>query len=159
MVCTADGRFEIDKAIDIEIEKLGGMLAEVVVLPDTPSLLSAGMIEKTGSTSVWAHGCMPCLVDNSTGQIIVLDVKVNHAMLFDLVNDPQTLQRLSRVLVTEDFIRIPRLRIGDVKEGQIATVIEKERIAERKRSSVAPDRAMVVMEDGTDTTMDNKVDV
>jgi hypothetical protein len=62
------------------------------LLPNTPALLSAGTLEKSGYTSIWAHGHLPCLVENLTGKLIVFDVCQNLPMLiqdgvFALVQD------------------------------------------------------------------------
>ena len=49
-------------------------MAEVMVLLNTPSFISAGQIEKVGYTYIWAHGFLPCLVNNDSGSLVVFDV-------------------------------------------------------------------------------------
>jgi len=55
-VATADGICEANKGITMQIDRLGGMLADVLLLPDSPALLSAGALEEHGFSSHWAHG-------------------------------------------------------------------------------------------------------
>ena len=48
MISTADGRVEANDALPMRMHRLGNLLAEVLLLPNTPGLLSAGMLEKSG---------------------------------------------------------------------------------------------------------------
>ena len=50
-VATADGICEANKGITMQIDRLGGMLADVLLLPDSPALLSAGALEEQGFSS------------------------------------------------------------------------------------------------------------
>ena len=56
MIRTADGNVEAKDAIPFRIDRLGDLLSEVLVLPNSQALLSAGMLEKSGFSSIWAHG-------------------------------------------------------------------------------------------------------
>ena len=86
-----------------------------MILPNTPSLISAGRVEKSGFTYVWAHGYMPCLINNDSGDLIVFDVSSNlpvilKGCIFDTINDPIVLSALSGVVVTDDYIHVARVR-------------------------------------------------
>ena len=77
-VATADGICEANEGITMQINRLGGMLADVLLLPDSPALLSAGALEEQGFSSYWSHGYLPCLIENDTQNIIVFDVCGNY---------------------------------------------------------------------------------
>lgn len=81
MISTADGKVMADDVVPIRMDRLGNLLAEVLLLPNTPGLLSAGMLEQSGFSSVWAHGYLPCLVENKTGNLIVFDICANLPMV------------------------------------------------------------------------------
>ena len=48
MIRTADGNVEAKDVVPFRIDRLGDLLSEVLVLPNSPALLSAGMLEKSG---------------------------------------------------------------------------------------------------------------
>ena len=73
-VATADGIVNANQVVEMRMSKLGGMLAEVMVLPDTLSLISAGPMENAGYTYIWAHGFLPCLFNNDSGHMEVFDL-------------------------------------------------------------------------------------
>ena len=120
---TASGSVEANQVLDVSIDRLGGLLTEVMLLPNSPSLISAGRIGKSGYTYVWAHGYLPCLINNDTGAQIVFDVSSNLPIImkggiFDTISDPALLSALSGVLITEDYIHISRVRSHQAKPGQ-----------------------------------------
>lgn len=53
VIRTADGNVMANDVVPIRIDRLGDLLAEVLVLPNSPGLLSAGTLEKSGLSSVW----------------------------------------------------------------------------------------------------------
>ena len=61
MVNTVDGKVEANKLLGMRIERLGNLVTDLMLLPDAPALLSSGALERSGFTSIWAHGYMPCL--------------------------------------------------------------------------------------------------
>ena len=81
MVNTADGKVEANKLFGMRMERLGNLVTDLMLLPDTPALLSAGALERSGFTSIWAHGYMPCLVESKSDAIIVSDVSQNLPMI------------------------------------------------------------------------------
>ena len=124
MIRTADGNVMANDVVPIRIDRLGDLLAEVLVLPNSPGLLSAGMLEKSGFSSVWAHGYLPCLVENKTGNLIVCDICANLPMVIkggvsDMIRDQPTLQKLCGVTVEDGEISVPCLQSYEDKEGQI----------------------------------------
>ena len=48
MVNTADGKVEANKLLGMRIERLGNLVTDLMLLPDTPALLSAGTLERSG---------------------------------------------------------------------------------------------------------------
>ena len=81
MANTADGKVEANKVLGMRIERPGNLVTDLLLLPDTPALLSAGALERSGFTSIWAHGYMPCLVEDKSDAIIVFDVSQNLPMI------------------------------------------------------------------------------
>ena len=111
-----------------------------MILPNTPSLISAGRVEKSGFTYVWAHGYLPCLINNDSGKLSVCDVSSNLPVImkggiFDTINDPTVLSALSGVIVIDDYIHISRVRSHQAKPGQsiyedgMADAMNKSRLA------------------------------
>ena len=124
MIRTADGNVEAKDVVPFRIDRLGDLLSEVLVLPNSPALLSAGMLEKSGFSSIWAHGYMPCLVENKTGKLIVFDVCANLPMVmkggvFDLIRDQSSLKKLCGVTVENGKMIAPCIQSYEDKVGQI----------------------------------------
>ena len=101
---------------------LGNMLTETLLLPNTPGLLSPGVLEKSGFSSLWAHGYLPCLIENDIGKLIVFDICANLPMIvkgrvFDIIRQQATLKRLCGVEVINNKITVPCLQRCEDKGG------------------------------------------
>lgn len=116
------------------------MITDLVVLPNTPSLLSAGLIERAGYSSSY----LPCLVESNTGKVVVFDVCNNIPMIlkggvFETVRDQDTLRSLSGVKIQEDMtIRVDNIRFSKAEGGRIIYHRAQEtleQIEEQKPSS------------------------
>ncbi len=66
MGSTADRKVRADKLLSMRIERPGNMVSSLLLLPDTPALFSAGVMERNVFTSIGAHGKLPCLVESDT---------------------------------------------------------------------------------------------
>lgn len=73
-VSTAAGIVTMDKDLTIKIERLDGQLEDILVLPNTPGLLSVGKLQSKGFSFHWTHGFLPCLVSQNTKTLVVFDV-------------------------------------------------------------------------------------
>ena len=93
-------------------------------MPNSPALLSAGMLEKSGFSSIWAHGYLPCLVENKIGKLIVFDICANLPLaikggVFDLIRDQSSLRKLRGVTVENGEIGAPCIQSYEDKVGRI----------------------------------------
>ena len=90
----------MDQKISTTIELLDGIIEDVLVLPDTPSLMSAGKLNDAGFSFYWTHGYLPCLLSTTTNKLLVMDVFGGLPMIleggvFEKIRDIDTLSRLS----------------------------------------------------------------
>ena len=107
----------------MRIERLGNFVTDLLLLPDTPALLSAGALERSGFISIWAHGYMHCLVEDKSDAIIVFDVSQNLPMIrkggiFELVKDRPTLEKLSGVIIVKGDVMVKRAVKGEEQPGR-----------------------------------------
>ena len=74
MVSTASGLVVDDEGLTMEVQRLNGLLQDVMILPDSPALMSAGSLQNEGFSFHWSYGFLPCLVSNGDHKIIAFDV-------------------------------------------------------------------------------------
>ena len=89
----------MDKALRIKFDRLDGILEDVLVLPETPSLMSAGKLQSRGLSFYWNHGFLPCSLSRDTNTLVVFDVcgglpMIVQGGIYDVIRDPATLLEL-----------------------------------------------------------------
>ena len=97
----------MDEALNVEISRLEGLMSEILILPDTPELMSAGKLQGDGFSFFWAHGYLPCLISNKTHAIIAMDVCGGLPMIiqngvFDKVQNTETILELCGVKMMKE---------------------------------------------------------
>ena len=90
----------MDQKISVTIEHLDGIIEDVLILPHTPSLMSARKINEAGFSFYWTHGYLPCLLSTTTNNLLVMDVFGGLPMIleggeFEKIRGMSTLSKLS----------------------------------------------------------------
>lgn len=103
-VSTATGLVIMDHALTVEVNRLEGLLANVLVFPGSPALMSAGLL--SSRVFLWAYGFLPRCVACDAQKIIVFDVCGGLPMIieggvFDKVHDLGVLVQLCAARLTE----------------------------------------------------------
>lgn len=73
-VSTAVGMVTMDKTLRIKIDRLDGLLEDVLVLFETPGRMSAGKLQSSECSFYWNYGFLPCLLSRDIKTLVVFDV-------------------------------------------------------------------------------------
>ncbi len=111
---SANGAVIVDSVLQGQMKAFGNQVVDIILMPDTPALLSMGECEAQGYTSIWAHGYMPCVCCNKTGAVTPLDLISNVPYLMrggigEIANDTATIEQLTGVVVHDGHFHLQRL--------------------------------------------------
>ena len=68
---TARGRVIVDQNLSVRGSTLAGLLVSMVLMKDSPALVSAGKCNAGGFSSQWAFGYIPCMINCFDGKLLL----------------------------------------------------------------------------------------